>query len=84
AAVRAWTAPAPTGPWTAAGTLATLPAIEGAWTYNAVVHPWSATPGGLLLGYSVHPVDDADLHARPELYRPRFTRVALPWRSGRR
>ncbi|HEX2084071.1 MAG TPA: DUF4185 domain-containing protein [Solirubrobacteraceae bacterium] len=80
--VEAWTAADPRGPWTAAGTIATLPLVPGAWTYNAVLHPWSQTTDGLLLGYSVHPVDGADLHTRPDLYRPRFTRVALPGRSG--
>jgi hypothetical protein len=76
--VRAWRASAPTGPFADPRTVATVPPVQGARTYHAMVHPHAAAKDGLLLSYNVipHVADDVWNHA--SLYRPRFLRAPLP------
>lgn len=76
-----WTAPAPTGPFTASPALADIPsdAVTGTLRYMPLAHPdLLPRPGTVVVSYSQNDTDPADVLADPTLYRPRFLRVRLP------
>lgn len=77
----AWSAPAPTGPFTASPPLAHRPSDvdSGIVRYAAVAHPGLyAEEGSVVVSISQNSTDRATLAADPTLYRPEFFRVPLP------
>lgn len=76
-----WTAPAPTGPFTASPALAAIPsdAVTGQLRYLPLAHP-DLLPGedSVVVSYSQNNTDVDKVTADPRLYRPRFIRVTLP------
>jgi len=76
--VAAYRAPDLTGPYDGGTTIATFAVPAGALSYNAVAHPELGTDGGLLVSTSLNALAGGDLATQPDLYRPRFLRVALP------
>lgn len=76
-----WTAPSPTGPFTASPALAEIPsdAVTGTLRYLPLAHPdLLPRPGTVVVSYSQNDSDVEDVRADPTLYRPRFLRVRLP------
>nr|WP_281363757.1 DUF4185 domain-containing protein [Nocardioides daedukensis] len=76
-----WTAPSPTGPFTAHGALAQLPSdtVKGALRYMPLAHPGLLPEDGtMVVSYSQNRTDLAAVIEDPLLYRPRFLRVDLP------
>lgn len=76
-----WTAPAPTGPFTARGPLARMPSdtVQGQLRYMPLAHPgFLPRPGTMLVSYSRNRTDIDEIIDNPLLYRPRFLRVDLP------
>lgn len=76
-----WTAPGPTGPFTLAGPVATLPsdAASGEVTYMPLAHPdLLPVPGTMVVSYSRNNTDFSKIQADPTLYRPTLIRVPMP------
>jgi fibronectin type 3 domain-containing protein len=77
----AYTATAPTGPWTGPTILYTAPepvAGSSKIVYDAKLHPSLASPGKLLMSYNVNSLTYADNLADAHLYRPRFVDISWP------
>ena len=76
-----WTAPGPTGPFTASKVVARIPSDSSTGTlrYMPLAHPaLLPTRNTVVVSYSQNNTDLAQVAANPFLYRPRFLRVALP------
>ena len=76
-----WTAPGPTGPFTASKVVARIPSdtSTGTLRYMPLAHPeLLPTSDTVVVSYSQNNSDLAQVAANPFLYRPRFLRVALP------
>jgi hypothetical protein len=76
-----WTAPGPTGPFTASKVVARIPSDTrtGTLRYMPLAHPaLLPTRGTVVVSYSQNNSDLAQVAANPFLYRPRFLRVDLP------
>ncbi|MFG1672847.1 fibronectin type III domain-containing protein [Micromonospora sp. NPDC049282] len=79
--VIAYTAAAPTGPFSGPIDLFTAPepaARQGVIVYDARLHPELAPSGRLLVSYNVHSLNADDLYTDARIYRPRFVDVAWP------
>jgi hypothetical protein len=79
--VVAYTASAPSGPFTGPLTLYTAPEPqpgEGVIVYDTRVHPELARPGKLLLSYNVNSLAPDDNYNDARLYRPRFVEITWP------
>jgi surface antigen len=79
--VVAYTAAAPTGPFTGPTTLFTAPEPqpgEPIITYDARLHQHLAAPGKLLISYNVNSLENEDNFTDARLYRPRFVEVNWP------
>ncbi|MEU7983017.1 DUF5005 domain-containing protein [Micromonospora sp. NPDC049081] len=75
----AYSADAPTGPFTGPDYLHQAPeTTAGHLVYDVDLHPELARPGRLLLSYNVNDVDDSVTYADAGLYRPRFVELAWP------
>ncbi|MET0426222.1 MAG: DUF5005 domain-containing protein [Actinoplanes sp.] len=75
----AYTAKAPTGPFTGPTYLFRAPEAEaGHIVYDADLHPDLARPGRLLVSYNVNDLDEAVTYADASIYRPRFFEVTWP------
>ncbi|RBY90740.1 DUF4185 domain-containing protein [Blastococcus sp. TF02A-26] len=76
-----WSAPAPTGPFSVASTVAQIPSdgATGTLQYMALAHPaLLPEPGSVVVSYSRNNTDLGTVLDDPRLYRPRFLRVPLP------
>ena len=76
-----WAAPAPTGPFASARTLAKLPsnAVTGELRYMPLAHPdLLPEKGTMVVSYSRNSTDAGAVEKNPLLYRPEFLRVDLP------
>lgn len=76
-----WTAPGPTGPFTASEPLANLPSesASGQLRYMPLAHPdLLPDDDSVLVSYSRNNTDVGKVMANPFLYRPSFLRVPLP------
>lgn len=76
-----WTAPSPTGPFTASPPLAKLPsdAVTGQLRYMPLAHPdLLPIKGSMVVSYSRNNTDPDAVVRNPLLYRPKFLRVKLP------
>ncbi|MFN2613853.1 MAG: DUF4185 domain-containing protein [Actinomycetota bacterium] len=74
----AFTAPAPTGPWSVPRTLYTASeAARGLLTYNAKAHEELSSPGDFVISYNVNTTNAAQLYSDVSSYRPRFVDVTL-------
>lgn len=76
-----WTAPSPTGPFTAHGALAQMPSdtVRGQLRYMPLAHPgFLPRRGSMVVSYSRNRTDVDEIVDNPLLYRPRFLRVDLP------
>lgn len=76
-----WSAPAPTGPWTATEVAAARPSHpeSGILRYAALAHPaLFPEQGTIVLSVSNNNTDPDAVAADPTLYRPEFFRVPLP------
>jgi hypothetical protein len=76
-----WSAPGPTGPFTAGAPVAQIPSNEATGTlrYMPLAHP-DLLPrrNSVIVSYSQNRTDVSDIVKDPFLYRPRFLRVPLP------
>ncbi|MDR6176387.1 hypothetical protein QE364_001100 [Nocardioides zeae] len=80
-----WTAPAPTGPFTAGPPVAELPSDPdgGLLRYMPLAHPdLLPEDGDVVVSYSRNSTDLGAVLEDPLLYRPRFIRVPLPGPSA--
>lgn len=76
-----WSAPAPTGPFSLVGPVASVPTdtAAGQVTYMPLAHPdILPKPGTVVASYSRNNTDFATIEADPTLYRPEFLRISLP------
>ena len=76
-----WSAPSPTGPFSASAPVAKIPSDlkAGRLRYMPLAHPDLLTkPGTVVVSYSQNATDIAAVGDNPFLYRPRFLRVDLP------
>ena len=76
-----WTAPGPTGPFTASPALAAIPSdsATGMLRYMPLAHPdLLPEKGSIVVSVSQNYTDLDAVNANPFLYRPRFLRVRLP------
>jgi hypothetical protein len=76
-----WSAPAPTGPFSVASTVAEIPsdAATGTLQYMPLANPaLLPEPGSVVVSYSRNNTDLGVVLDDPRLYRPRFLRVPLP------
>lgn len=76
-----WSAPGPTGPFTASPPVAEIPSDqdEGRLRYMPLAHPdLLPEKDSVIVSYSQNDTDLAKIDANPFLYRPRFLRVPLP------
>jgi hypothetical protein len=76
-----WSAPGPTGPFTAGAPVAHIPSDTRAGTlrYMPLAHPdLLPEKGSVIVSYSQNDTDLSKVGANPFLYRPRFLRVPLP------
>ncbi|MDN5893977.1 MAG: DUF4185 domain-containing protein [Nocardioides sp.] len=76
-----WTAPSPTGPFTAGEPLAKMPSdtVKGELRYMPLAHPGLLDePRSMVVSYSRNRTDINQVIKNPLLYRPRFLRVDLP------
>jgi fibronectin type 3 domain-containing protein len=81
AAVVAYTASSPTGPFTGPIALYTAPELQpgtSVLVYDTRVHPELARSGMLLFSYNVNSLALDDNYADARLYRPRFVEIAWP------
>ncbi|CCH22057.1 fibronectin type III domain-containing protein [Micromonospora lupini] len=79
--VFAYTAPAPTGPFSGPVPLLVAPEVtpqSSTLIYDARVHPELARSGKLLVSYNVNSLDNADNFTNARLYRPRFVEIDWP------
>ncbi|MFI7426663.1 fibronectin type III domain-containing protein [Micromonospora sp. NPDC049836] len=79
--VVAYTASAPTGPFSGPVHLFRAPEPQPGKeiiVYDARLHPELARPGKLLVSYNVNSLADGDNQASARLYRPRFVEVDWP------
>lgn len=76
-----WSAPGPTGPFTAGPVVAQIPSDQqtGTLRYMPLAHP-DLVPqqGTVVVSYSQNNTDLAKVDDDPFLYRPRFLRIPLP------
>ncbi|KRF17778.1 hypothetical protein ASG90_05385 [Nocardioides sp. Soil797] len=75
-----WTAPSPTGPFTAGESLAHLPSdtVKGQLRYMPLAHPeFLPRKGTMVVSYSRNRTDINEVIDDPMSYRPRFLRVRL-------
>lgn len=85
----AWTAPAPTGPFTAGPVLARIPSTstsghDADLRYLPLAHPeLLPETGTVVVSVSRNTTDGAAIEENPTLYRPEFLRVALPRLTNR-
>lgn len=80
-AVVAYTAKAPTGPFSDPVELLRAPEVTDerpVIVYDATLHPLLARPGKLLFSYNVNSLRRADAYTDAKLYRPRFVEVDWP------
>jgi len=78
-----WSAPGPTGPFTAGSPVARIPSDVDAGTlrYMPLAHPdLLPEDGSVIVSYSQNQTDVSKIDQDPFLYRPRFLRVPLPAR----
>ncbi|MEU7901444.1 DUF5005 domain-containing protein [Actinoplanes sp. NPDC049118] len=81
--VVAYTADAPTGPFTGPQYLFQAPETgAGHIVYDADLHTDLARPGKLLVSYNVNNLDDRVAYSDANIYRPRF--VEVDWPPGSR
>jgi hypothetical protein len=76
-----WSAPSPTGPFTASAPVAEIPSDpdQGRLRYMPLAHPdLLPEKDSVIVSYSQNDTDLAKIDANPFLYRPRFLRVPLP------
>jgi hypothetical protein len=76
-----WSAPGPTGPFTAGTPVAKIPSDEatGELRYMPLAHPdLLPEDGSVIVSYSQNRTDVSQIVDDPFLYRPRFLRVPLP------
>lgn len=76
-----WSAPGPTGPFTASAPVAKIPSDEetGQLRYMPLAHPdLLPEKGSIIVSYSQNQTDVSKVVKDPFLYRPRFLRVPLP------
>jgi hypothetical protein len=76
-----WSAPSPTGPFTAGTPVAEIPSDVDAGTlrYMPLAHPdLLPEKGSVIVSYSQNESDVSKIVKDPFLYRPRFLRVPLP------
>lgn len=76
-----WTAPRPTGPFTARKPLASIPSADDGslLRYMPLAHPDLLPQGGtMVVSVSQNTTRTALIDQDPSLYRPRFLRVKLP------
>jgi hypothetical protein len=76
-----WSAPGPTGPFTAGPVVAQIPSDQktGTLRYMPLAHPGLLPKKGtVVVSYSQNNSDVAKIDDDPFLYRPRFLRVPLP------
>lgn len=76
-----WSAPSPTGPFTAGPSVAEIPsdASSGTLRYMPLAHPdLLPKKGSVVVSYSQNNTDLGKVGSNPFLYRPRFLRVDLP------
>ncbi|MET0930036.1 MAG: DUF4185 domain-containing protein, partial [Aeromicrobium sp.] len=76
-----WSAPAPTGPFTAGDPVAQIPSDQktGKLRYMPLAHPdLLPEKDSVIVSYSQNQSDVSDIVKDPFLYRPRFLRVPLP------
>lgn len=76
-----WSAPRPTGPFTAGDPVAQIPSDEktGTLRYMPLAHPGLLPEkDSVIVSYSQNRTDVSDIVEDPFLYRPRFLRVPLP------
>lgn len=76
-----WTAPGPTGPFTASPEVTRIPsdAASGTLRYMPLAHPdLLPQPGTVVVSYSQNNTDFDVVRDDPRRYRPRFLRVRLP------
>jgi len=76
-----WTAPGPTGPFTATSAVARISSdpASGEVTYMPLAHPaFLPRDGTMVVSYSRNNTDFAKIEADPTLYRPTLIRVPLP------
>jgi hypothetical protein len=76
-----WSAPSPTGPFTASAPVAQIPSDEdtGQLRYMPLAHPdLLPEKGSVIVSYSQNQTDVSKVVKDPFLYRPRFLRVPLP------
>lgn len=75
-----WTAPAPTGPFTAHPRVASIPSLpDGTLRYMPLAHPGLLPePGSVVVSYSENHRDVEEILADPSRYRIHFLRVPLP------
>ncbi|MET0768151.1 MAG: DUF4185 domain-containing protein [Aeromicrobium sp.] len=76
-----WSAPGPTGPFTASEPVAQIPSDEttGQLRYMPLAHPdLLPEKGSVIVSYSQNRTDVSEIVDDPFLYRPRFLRVPLP------
>jgi hypothetical protein len=80
-AVVAYTADAPTGPFTDPVELYHVPELADprpVIAYDATLHPHLARPGKLLFSYNLNSLNRTDAYTDVTLYRPRFVEVDWP------
>lgn len=75
-----WSAPRPTGPFTASRPVAEIPSSpDGRLRYMPLAHPdLLPEEGTVVVSYSQNDTDLATVARDPFVYRPRFLRVPLP------
>ena len=75
-----WTAPAPTGPFTAHPRVASIPSLpDGTLRYMPLAHPGLLPePGSVVVSYSENHRDVEEILADPSRHRIHFLRVPLP------
>ena len=74
-----WSAPQPTGPFTASGSVASRPSDATTVRYAVVAHPTLYPQDGtVVVSISQNTTDESARAEDPTLYRPEFFRVPLP------
>ncbi|GAA3519381.1 hypothetical protein GCM10022234_13720 [Aeromicrobium panaciterrae] len=75
-----WSAPSPTGPFTAGPAVASIPSEKsGTLRYMPLAHPdLLPEKGTVVVSYSQNDTDAGKIQDDPFLYRPRFLRAKLP------
>ncbi|WP_313406006.1 DUF4185 domain-containing protein [Aeromicrobium sp.] len=74
-----WTAPGPTGPFTAGEPLAEIPSTGSLLRYMPLAHPeLLPEPGTMVVSVSRNTTETGRIQDDPSLYRPEFLRIDLP------